>query len=442
MSIRPEDIMFYGGGAALQRYGTISRRTASIGRRGEDVIETFTRTGAGGYFVARDGTIQAAAANVPRVNWIDADGDDIRDTAALLLEDEAENLVLQSDDLRAAATPQGWTETNVTVTAQTATCGVIELSSLVDARVDVMGYVESLADFGFTGDGKKCCSLVIGVDTTDIPTETTLQMYDHTAAASMGGIAITWDADGVPTLTAGAPGEVLGDAVLLSDGLYLVYFQTDAVTAANNNRLYIWPASSGAEDTGTIYVGGVTATDLTDVQVFPIRTTGTAVTRNDDGLIFPYWARPRAQSMYAKFIERGPGVSYGCIWHIGSSSGGGEPRVQCLKSPAGTVYQVQHVTGAGLVTSALAAVPTAGQTVELLALLNSNGSVQLYQSLDGAAATAAGLSGALALESSWAGTNLYIGSRALVNISFTENIAFINARGASHDMDDFRAWLP
>ena len=66
---------------------------------------TFSRSSPA-WHVGRDGVLRQAAANVPRVEWLDLDGDGIRETPALLLESSATNHV--SSTTLAEADRWGW----------------------------------------------------------------------------------------------------------------------------------------------------------------------------------------------------------------------------------------------------------------------------------------------------------------------------------------------
>ena len=101
--------------------------------------------------------------------------------------------------------------------------------------------------------------------------------------------------------------------------------------------------------------------------------------------------------IYTKHVERGSvNVANAMLWNVGRSN----PQLRML-APSG-LYQISHSQDAASVTATLAVAPTFGQTVELLAGLSSTGAVTIRQSLDGAADTSAGPSGALALVAAWA----------------------------------------
>ena len=81
MTIHPSQILIHVGGNALKLFGTPSRRVAPIARRGEDIIETFTRASTGPY-IDRTGEVKLAETNALRINMVDFDGDGVADGAS------------------------------------------------------------------------------------------------------------------------------------------------------------------------------------------------------------------------------------------------------------------------------------------------------------------------------------------------------------------------
>lgn len=110
---------------------------------------------------------------------------------------------------------------------------------------------------------------------------------------------------------------------------------------------------------------------------------------------------PMAMSGLIDFIEDGSlSASLDIMSITNVAAGNASLRV----NSSGSFYRVVHNNNVSSVTSTLAAAPTAGQRVRLRWLLLSTGSVQIFQSIDGAAETTAAASGILALASTWAAT--------------------------------------
>jgi len=98
MEVMERNILLRVGGRTLQRYGVLAVGSVGIGRT-EEIKETFTRADATtcATYIDRDGIIRLAAANVPRIEWVDLDGDGIRETPGILLEGIRQNLLDNSD---------------------------------------------------------------------------------------------------------------------------------------------------------------------------------------------------------------------------------------------------------------------------------------------------------------------------------------------------------
>ena len=430
MSIKPSDILFYGAGASLAKYGTLSRRTTTISRRGEGVIETVARTGTG-TIIARDGTIQFTAQNLPRINWRDSDDDGVLDTPSLVVENETENLVADSDDL----TTGGWTAGGAVITAQVTTCGEIELSSVED---DSAGNTRITTDVvSFASSGTKACACIIGVDQANVPNETIVQLYDGTAVANRGSAEITWGADFSPTVVMSV-GSQLGDVIPLANDLYLLRFNAPSVVHTNTNQLRIVAASDGVSDVGTIYIGGCHVTDMPQPGSI-VQTSGGTGTRNDESCSFPFMPSPQEMTVYVKFIEgQDPNFDDADVCAI-SDTGLTTPYLRFRKLAAADSYRMTH-GGLGL-NSTLDLNPSGGDIVELRGVLGSDGGIQLHGALNDGTESSATASAAGSLSAAWSDTTLHIGGRSTSAVGFSEFEALIILRGIP-TLNDIRALLP
>ena len=99
------------GGRVLTQLGTVPWRKGLVTRGGE-IPYTFTRADATtcATYIDYDGTIRLALANLLRIEWVDLDGDGIRETPGLSLEGTRTNVVLWNRDMTNAA----WTKTTMT----------------------------------------------------------------------------------------------------------------------------------------------------------------------------------------------------------------------------------------------------------------------------------------------------------------------------------------
>src|SRR5690606_2798577 len=76
--------------------------TDEVGR----MIQTFTRASPA-FLTDRDGKMVEVPANVPRIEWLDLDGDGVRETPTTLLEPAATNLLRDSCNLPASGSAWG-----------------------------------------------------------------------------------------------------------------------------------------------------------------------------------------------------------------------------------------------------------------------------------------------------------------------------------------------
>lgn len=271
-----KDILFASGGYCLTRYGVPWLR------RGFDILEpeapTFTRADAStcATYVDKDGAVRAAAAGKLRHSWVDADGDGAFETPSLLLEPSRANVCLRSENFGATWAAIG----TPTRSAAAASVGAVTYDLIGDDDAGgVEGYYQDVA---FTGDAVKAVSLFIGQGTA---TKMFIRLRDESAAAERLSVNITWS--GSVLQAAAGVGTVLG-VVPTSNG-YRVLLQTSSITAANTNRLHIYPGNDSSltsADTGNAYVGGVQCENAPFPSSY-IQTTSAAVTRAADSLTFP-----------------------------------------------------------------------------------------------------------------------------------------------------------
>jgi len=158
-----------------------------------------------------------------------------------------------------------------------------------------------------------------------------------------------------------------------------------------------------------------------------IPTSGAADTRATEVLSFPFTARPQVMTLYFRFVESGSILSGSAmICHLGSSSDSATPRLQVYR--AGGKYRLE-IVGDVTVNSTLITAPSIGNVVELRCVINTT--VQIHQSINGAAETSATASSAQVLPQTWAGTILYVGSRAgSINIGFNKFLNVCIMRGS------------
>lgn len=317
-----------------------------------------------------------------------------------LIEKASTNICIQAEDLGVTWSAVGTPSRSAA--AHTASGVTLDLIGDNDGGA-LEGYSQTISP-GFTGDAAKAVSFFIKQFTGGI--STIIRLRDTSAGVDRLLGAVAWSG-GVPSVTTSA-GTYRGYEAL-ADGTYRVLFSTASVTAANSNTLTIYPASTLAlavAETGEVYVGGFQAEDSTYPTSYK-KTTTSAAARSADLLSFPFTTVPQNMTVYVKFIERGQILQTDSrVLQIGAGNNS-VPRL-VIREASG-FYRVDHETAVAQVLSAQAAAPAMGNTVELRAVLGSDGSVICGQSINGAAETIAATSAGLTLSSAWSDTLLWLG---------------------------------
>jgi len=359
---------------------------------------TFARATVG-TMIDAGGRVNLAVHSEPRFEWVDLDGDGVRETPGLLLEGTRTNLLLQSENFGATWATVG----TPTRTVAAKLCGVLTLDLLGDDDGTALeGYTQPAS---FTGNAAKAVSLHLAAGTS---TSTVVRLRDTTAAADRLLAVITWSA-GVPTVTM-TTGTNLGgtNGEFLSDGVYRFRFQTTAVTAANVNSVQLYPATTSGlavATTGTVYAGGMQAENA----LFPssyLPTTTATVTRNADSCSLVCNVVPRALTLYGKARSLQPSVFDGSfLAALGTAAG---TRLTVHRTSGAASLTGTHRSAAGTVTSAAAATVVLNNLLEWRTVLGADGSLQQFASVNGAAETSGSASAANALDAAWAAQTLYL----------------------------------
>lgn len=171
----------------------------------------------------------------------------------------------------------------------------------------------------------------------------------------------------------------------------------------------MWP-SQWDQPMQTVYAWGPQMEEGPSATSY-IPTEASPVTRSADFLSFAFPSRPRAMTIYTRFLERGTfrESSYNRILMIGSASVA-DFGMQ-VDSPVDR-YHIRYFNGADAVYPSLpsVAVPALEDWVELRAVLRSNGDTFIGQSLNGRT-EALGAVVNRALPASWGLGELALGSR-------------------------------
>ena len=182
------------------------------------------------------------------------------------------NLCLQSENFGTTWTAVG----SPTRTAAAKKCGDLSLDLIGDDDGGVLEYYHQTVTY--TGDAIKALSLFMAAGTS---TSCLVRIRDTTASANRVAAVITW-ASGVPTVTMSTGTHL--STIPCAGGVYRFMFQSSTVTAANSNRIEVYPAttSGGAvANTGTVYAGGVQTENRVNPGSYIKTTTATVSTVAD-----------------------------------------------------------------------------------------------------------------------------------------------------------------
>lgn len=441
MSIRPQDVLLYAGGECIQRFGVPVWRMA----RSQDQAETASRTGSVGPVVGKDGVLRQASADLPRIDWVDTDGDGVLDTPSILAEiDARENLVLQSEDLSTT-----WSNIGSPVLGTPHTASGVSLDLLED---NAGGAAEGKSQaVSFTGDGFKTVSVHWKAGVSPTPGGDEIVLRDTTAGADRLLARISDAGDGSPSivLTTGQ----LSRAEPRADGVWRLLFTTNSVTAANTNEIHLYAGRRGTvADTGDVYWGGVQAEDAIAASSY-IATTTSTVTRNaDTGIDLPIGFGPQGLTLYVKFgdigMARREGANAGDVVSVGLQSGGGsagEGYIQIDNGSGGDDYEVKTVAGSGATTASVDIGDgndfSAGDLVEVSAQIDSDFGIAggAYR-IDGGSETALGTaSNSEGMPTSWVADYVRIHSERILAVKVVTGARSLSDMAALFAYDPVRA---
>lgn len=239
------------------------------------------------------------------------------------------------------------------------------------------------------------------------------QIYDVAAATVVCQVRHIWDPTN-PGTVAPTQAIIAGAGTLLAPVSYANgwWLLPVAVTcAANTHRMTLWidTLSGGGSNQ---YFGAQGEAGAFQTSYVP--TTTAALARGSDSYSLPYSTPPGETSIYLKFIEMGTAqTDQARLFEIGSAAGA-SPRLYGWAESG--VYRINHENGTAVAANVSAA-PAYGDTVEILIRLFGDGSVDITQSLNGAAATVGTQSAALALATAWSGQFVWVNSSGTLGLN-------------------------
>lgn len=381
---------------------------------------TFSRADTATYAGKGYGTVTSAASGKARVHWMDTDSDGIRETPTLLLEGASTNLIVESSNFGTT-----WTNSGTALTSgQSDPAGGTSAYSINDDSALAAESVSITPTFT-TDAVSKSIALFVKAGTA---TTTVVQLQDTTAVADRLLVSIAWSTGGVPTPTA-STGTLVG-TVRHPSGWYRILCRTTAVTVANTNTLFLYPAGTTMANTGTCLFYGVQAENALNPSSY-IPTAGGTDTRVTDSLTFPFSARVQSMTLYVRVAQSGT------LPYASSNSG----IVSIGTSGAGTKLELRNAGGGATVECAASATSgavtpgaTHGQVVEYVAWLRytpatRTSTTQVQAAVAGVLGTAGSVSAAGAMSDTFGSALLYLG-RAGGGATQTTQLPFTHVRVA------------
>lgn len=314
---------------------------------------TFSRADTATYASKGYGTVTSAASGAARIHWMDLDADGIRETPTLLLEGTSTNLIVQSQDLSTTWTNGG----TVLTSGQSDPLGTTTAYSVNDDNAAAAESVSITPTFT-TDAVSKAISVFVKAGTA---TTSVINLRDVTAGADRLVVSLAWS-NGVPTATA-STGTHLA-TVRHINGWYRILARTTAVTVANTNTVFLYPAGTTVGDTGTCLFWGVQAENALNPTSY-IPTAGGTDARTTDALTFPLVARAQSVTMYLRYIQNGT-LPYNSattsVFSLGNATT--ETQFSIVQNGGAATFQAR-VAGTG--GTAVTPGGTHGQVVEVVA---------------------------------------------------------------------------
>lgn len=365
---------------------------------------TFSRADTATYASKGYGTVTSAASGKARVHWVDTDSDGIRETPTLLLEGTSTNLIVESSDFSTT-----WTNSGTVLTSGQSDPAGTTLAYLINDDSAAAAEYVSITPTFTTNAVSKAISLFVKAGTA---TTTVIQLQDATAVADRLLMSLAWS-NGVPTVTA-TTGTYIG-ATRYRDGWYRLLFRTTAVTVANTNTLFLYPAGTTVGNTGTCYFYGAQAENALNPTSY-IPTSGGTDARTADALSFPFLARVQTMTVYVRYVQSGtlPYNGTSANGYVGIGTAVAAKRFEIRNTAAaGTVSALAGSALSGTITPGA----THGQVVEYVATFRYTASTrtataQIQAAVAGVVGTAGTVSAAAAMDDDFGIDLLYIGALA------------------------------
>jgi hypothetical protein len=352
---------------------------------------TFARADVG-TAIGSAGRVQQLAYAQPRFQWVDLDGDGVRESPLLLLEDGRTNLVVQSDALAS-----GWTTGGGATVANAVGTYANRPFSRATGGMGAQVY----RAVTFTGNGTKAFSLLLKSD--GAAGVGYVSLFDSTAAQNRAVLRYVVASGG--SITATCTVGTLLQTELLGDGVYRFHISAPSCLAASVNQVYAF-ATAGDATLTTVLVSGIQIENAPSPSSL-IPTTTATLARAADTLSFGFSVRPQAMTVYVRSVTLSTDFSGNPYWlDIGSTAT--TDHFYLLPGAAGSAFaQFFNDLGAGG-TSFASVSPTQGygDAIEVAGIMTAAGAAQVRAAKNGGTVLDSGVGTAVALPTAWSAATL------------------------------------
>lgn len=327
---------------------------------------TNTRSGAVATLINRTGILQTPTANLLRLHWQDTNGDGVYETPTYAIEPAATNIMLWSRDGSNAA----WTKTSCTATkTSTGVDGASNSATLITATAGNGTCLQNVTSGSSARSFTAYVKRITGTGTIN------MTMDNGSTWTAISPVSTGYTRFRIPVQTLVNP--TVGFRIVTNgDAIAVDYCQLQS----------------------------------TNYDTLPLLTTSATVSVNADNCsaTFPY--RPVAMTFYLRYISTAiVPASDVVLMQVGSGTGALRAYIGINASGQATM---SHIPSASSVTANAGSAASAEQSVEIRGVLNSDGSIQVGQSLAGATESVSGTTSPLALAADWAAHTVLLGSIA------------------------------
>ena len=342
--------------------------------------------------IGADGRSYRMPEDLARYEWIDVDGDGVREQPALVCEDASTN-VCHFDHAFAS-----WSTFGTISRTYFATIGDADLYLVTDSDATNRAYLfRTIAASQFVGGTAKGIRILWGRGPSPAASGAFVWLRDTSGApADRCLCSITANGDGSPNVTP-TTGVSVGSQYLRTEKgvkLYAIDVASNAITVASPHEIRIGAATTAAQQ-GSVYLGAVLV-ERDDPRASSRIETPAAATltraREVLGWLAPYPV-VGAQAWAVDLVESGATGLTSSVVAVLTDVNGANPSLAL--TCAGGFYTLTHHNGTSSVVSTVSAAPAFGDRVRLVATLFADGSVQIGQGVNGGAVAYATRSAAL-----------------------------------------------